>query len=123
MQERRSEVRMMFADLVEACWKDPRGRKRRASALLEDISISGACLQTEIPVPVGVDVRWSVPAQQNGKEHTPKKEFVGRVRYCEFREIGYFVGVEFDPASKWSKNAYTPQHLLDLKRLMAQSKR
>ena len=28
--------------------------------------------------------------------------FPGIVRYCIHREIGYLVGVEFDPEAKWS---------------------
>ena len=108
MQERRSEVRLLCADLVEVCWKDPKGKSHRTSALLEDISASGACLQTEVPVPVEASVRW----------RSPKAEFTGRVRYCEYREIGYFVGVEFDAGSKWSRKTFRPQHLLDLKHLL-----
>ncbi len=108
MQERRSEVRLLCADLVQVCWRDERGKQRRTSALLEDISVSGACIQTEIPVPLGVIVHW----------HTPKRDFSGTVRYCEYREIGYFVGIEFDFASKWSKRAFRPQHLFDVNRLI-----
>jgi len=111
MQERRSEVRMLCADLVRVCWKDREGKRHRASALLEDICSSGVCLQTETPVPVGVEVHW----------HISKQEFRGQVRYCEYREIGYFVGVELDAASKWSQRAFRPRHLLDLKRLTPRS--
>jgi hypothetical protein len=113
MRERRSEDRMLCADLVQVRWKDPQGKAHKTAALLEDISVSGACLQTEIPLPVGVSVHW----------RTPRKEFNGTTRYCEYREIGYFVGVEFDTASRWSKKSFRPQHLLDLKRLLAQIKK
>ncbi len=106
MQERRSEVRMLCADLVRVCWKDQRGNRHWASALLEDISTSGACLQMERPVPSGVPVHW----------HSAQHAFKGRVRYCEYREIGYFVGVELDADSRWSRKMFRPQHLLDLKR-------
>ena len=99
---------MLCADLVLVCWKDPQGKAHRISALLEDISVSGACLQTEVPLPNGVQVRW----------RTPKHEFTGSVRYCEYREIGYFVGVALNANSKWSRKTFRPQHLLDLKRLM-----
>jgi len=113
MEERRSEVRMLCADMLEVCWKDLAGKTRRATALLEDISTSGACLQLETAVPLGADIQWE----------SPKQEFKGHVRYCVYREIGYFIGVEFDSATKWSKKVYRPQHLLDLKRLLAQAKR
>jgi hypothetical protein len=104
---------MLCADMVEVCWKDDTGRKRRAVGLLEDISPSGACLQLETAVPLGVEITWE----------SPKREFTGCVQYCVYREIGYFVGVEFDSKSKWSKKAYRPQHLLDLQRLMGNAKR
>ena len=108
MRERRSEIRMLCADLVEVAWKDAAGKKRKAQAVLEDISSSGACLQLESPVPLGVLVHW----------RSPQKEFSGLVRYCVYREIGYYLGVEFDGGSKWSKRAFKPQHLLDLEHLM-----
>lgn len=108
MQERRSEVRLLCADLVQVSWKDQKGKRHQASALLEDISVSGACIQTEVPVPIGAVVRW----------RTPKKDFQGFVRYCEYREIGYFAGVEFDSGSKWSKQSFRPRHLLDVKQLL-----
>lgn len=113
MQERRLEVRMLCADLIEICWKDGAGKTQKAQAVLEDISASGACLQVEVPVPLGVALRW----------RSPKKEFSGSVRYCTYREIGYFVGVEFDASSKWSRKAYRPQHFLDLAKLMPPRRR
>jgi hypothetical protein len=103
MRERRSEVRMMCADMIEVCWKHG-GKVQRATGLLEDISPSGACLQMECVVPPGTEVRWQ----------TSRQEFSGIVRYCVYREIGYFIGVEFAFRSRWSKKVYTPQHLLEL---------
>src|SRR5437016_3193576 len=104
MQERRSEVRMLCADMVEVCWTDDSGKKRKVMGLLEDISPCGACLQLETALPLGAEIRWESPRQQ----------FTGVVRYCVYREIGYFAGVEFQPKSRWSKKVYKPQHLLDL---------
>ncbi len=109
MQDRRSEMRIMCADMVEVSWRDRGGIPRRATALLEDISPSGACLQTETPVPLGVEVRVECA----------RRRFVGSVRYCAYREIGYFVGVEFDAETKWSKRMYKPRHLLDLEKFLA----
>jgi hypothetical protein len=62
----------------------------------------------EIPVPLGVEIRWN----------SPRQEFKGSVRYCVYREIGYFVGVEFESTSRWSKKTFTPQHLLDPQTLL-----
>ena len=98
---------MMCADVVEASWTDKYGHVQTAKALLENISPSGACLQFEVPVPAGVKLRFS----------GPKQEFVGEVRYCSYEEIGYFVGVQLEPQSHWSRNAFKPRHLLDLQAL------
>jgi hypothetical protein len=111
MRERRSEVRMMCADMVQVSWKDQNGKPRRAMGLLEDISATGACLQLEIPLPLGAAVRWD----------SSRHKFTGHVRYCVYREIGYFVGVEMEAGCRWSKQAFQPQHLLDLRRLVAQA--
>lgn len=94
---------MMCADMVDVCWNEPSGKLRNTTALLEDISSSGACLQLEAPIPLGTEIRWM----------WPRKEFRGYVRYCVYREIGYFVGVEFEADTRWSQKAFKPQHLLD----------
>jgi hypothetical protein len=98
----------MCADMVAVRWKNESGVEQQASALLEDISTSGACLNLDSPLPLGAGV---VINYRNGR-------FEGSVCYCFFREIGYYVGVNFEPASKWSIREYRPRHLLDLKRLL-----
>ncbi len=94
--------------MVEVRWKEPAGRQVQAVALLEDISPCGACLQTECVLPVGSEIEWDSPARR----------FTGRVRYCEYREIGYFIGVEFAAGCEWSQASYKPAHLLDVKKLI-----
>lgn len=106
--ERRSEPRMLCADLVDVRWRDTAGRTKRAVANLEDISLSGACLQLETKVPVGTPVRISYS----------RGEFVGIVRYCMYKEIGYFLGVQFEPGYKWSSREFRPLHLLDPRSLV-----
>lgn len=108
MQDNRSEVRMMCADVVEASWTDKDGQVQRADALLENISPSGACLQFEIAVPLGVSLQFVCE----------KHEFSGEVRYCQYAEIGYFVGVALEPSSHWSRRTFKPRHLLDLQELV-----
>jgi hypothetical protein len=109
MFDRRIEPRMLCADLVDVQWKDQSGRTRRGVANLEDISLSGACLQVDRPVPLNTVFRISYP---NG-------ELMGIVKYCVFREIGYFLGVEFETGSRWSQRHFRPQHLLDPRRLVS----
>jgi hypothetical protein len=107
-KERRNEVRMLCADMADVSWKLGTGARHEAVGLLEDISPSGACLQMECAIPVGAEICWRCRS----------REFSGRVRYCVYREIGYFVGIELAAACKWSKRAYKPRHLLDLHRLV-----
>jgi hypothetical protein len=111
MFDRRIEPRMLCADMVDVQWKDKSGRIRKGVANLEDISLSGACLQFDQPVPLQTDLRISYP----------KGELIGKVRYCVYREIGYFLGIEFDPGCKWSARHFKPQHLLDPRRLVIRS--
>lgn len=107
MQERRAEPRMLCADLIEVHWRDETGQPRRALANLEDISHSGACLQLDDPIPENALLRLC---------HA-KLELTGRVRYCIFRDTGYFVGLKFEPGSQWSRRRFRPKHLLDPRRL------
>ena len=102
---------MLCADLVDVQWQDQVGRTRRGVANLEDISLSGACLQVERPVPLGTAFHISYP---NG-------ELSGTVKYCVFREIGYFLGIEFEPGSRWSQRQFRPQHLLDTRKLVTRA--
>ncbi len=104
---------MMCADMIEVFWFDPFGKRRSTMGLLEDISRSGACLQLEKPVPLGTELHWDCP----------KKPFKALVKYCVFREIGYFVGVQFEADSKWTKRVFRPQHLLDLERLIERARK
>ena len=108
MLNRRVEPRLLCADMVGLSWKDKSGRVKKSIVNLEDISLSGACVQVDIPVPLGTVVRI---------EHD-KGELVGFVKYCVFREIGYFLGIEFNPGSRWSQKHFRPQHLLDPRRLV-----
>ena len=109
MDDLRSESRLMCADMVKVQWKDKVGRTRHSTVLLEDISPRGACLQFEWPVPIGAPMQILC--------HRGQLE--GTVRYCTFREIGYFVGIEFGEDSRWARRQFEPQHLLDVPKLLA----
>ena len=99
---------MMCADMLDVHWKDSAERTRRATALLEDISQHGACLQLEKELPLGTEIVMEVG----------KLRLTGTIRYCVYREIGYFLGVEFAPDSQWSQDKFEPKHLLDLEKLV-----
>ena len=40
-------------------------------------------------------------------------KLVGVVRYCIFRDGGYFLGVQLEEGCKWSSQHFRPQHLID----------
>jgi len=111
MKERRAEPRLLCADLVNLCWQDADGKERRLVANLEDISSAGACLQTDVAIPPETPVRI---------EH-PNGALTGRVRYCIYREIGYFLGIQFEAGCRWSEKDYQPQHLLDPRSLVPEA--
>lgn len=102
----------MCADMVEVRWQDAENQTQRALALLEDIAPFGACLQLEMALPPGVEVHW----------HSPGQSFAGIVRYCHYCEIGFFAGIEFSDACRWSRKAFQPQHLLDVRGLVARTR-
>lgn len=98
---------MLCADLVKIEWRDKVGSEHMAVANLEDISLSGACLQLEEDVPLQCIV----------KINHEKGWFEGRVRYCIYKDIGYFLGVEFEPGHRWNARQFKPMHMLDPRRL------
>ena len=110
MQERRIDDRLLCADLVEVCWEQA-GRQHRRVANLEDISLCGVCLQMEkkIEPESRVVIRYGDGA------------LCGVVRYCAYREMGFFIGVELAGDSRWSTQHYKPEHLLDPRELLEAS--
>lgn len=98
---------MLCADLLDLRWKDRSGRSRRTVAGLEDISISGVCLQVDEQIQLMTVVRISYPSG----------EFLGVVRYCQLKAFGHLVGVQFENGQQWSTVDFMPQHLLDPRKL------
>ena len=110
MQERRSDKRMLCAELVEILWEHD-GRHFRRIANLEDISLSGICLHLEKPIPAGTRI---IMRYRDG-------QLCGTIRYCVFREIGYFLGIQLEENCRWSSLHFRPEHLVDPSELMQQS--
>lgn len=108
IQERRTNNRLLCAELVEAVWTDHRGVVRRKVANLEDISLSGVCLQLESAVLPGTQMAV----------HYGDGKLVGTVRYCMFRDGGHFLGVQLEEGSKWSTKHFRPRHLVDPEKLV-----
>lgn len=107
MQERRTDNRLLCAELVEVCW-DFGGIRQHRIANLEDISLSGVCLQLEksIAPATEVNIRYG------------DGELTGTVRYCTYNEMGFLLGIALDQESRWSTQHYRPQHLLDPRELL-----
>ena len=103
---------MMCADLVDVCWVDRKGQLKRTIANLEDISESGVCLQVDEELSLGTDIHISYP---NG-------DFSGTVKYCVYREIGFFIGIQFGSNVKWNQKRYRPQYMFDPRRLVEAEK-
>jgi hypothetical protein len=109
--DRRGGDRLLCAELVQLIWQDEAGRERRRIANLEDISLTGVCLQVEHPIAAGTAV-----AVQYGDG-----ELLGTIRHCRLQDSGYLLGVELAEGSRWSSQHYKPEHLLDPKDLVDQA--
>jgi hypothetical protein len=82
--------------MIEVHWRDPERKPLHAKAFLVNVSVSGARLHMESPVPPNVEIHWYRARLQ--------QSFWGRVCYCVPGKNGYSVGVELDPACKESEN-------------------
>ena len=113
MDERRIQPRMLCAELVEVQWRDKSSRQRRSVANLEDISLTGACIHLESGI-----VRGSVVSIFYGDG-----ELKGEVRYCLYRDFGYFLGIQFTEGCRWSRKHFKPSHMLDPRTLVQRAVR
>ena len=104
---------MLCAELVQLSYRDEAGYQRRRVANLEDISLTGVCLQVENRIPDGcrVNIRYG------------DGELVGTVRYCAFRDTSYFLGIQFEEGCRWSSKHFRPEHLLDPRDLVEEAVR
>lgn len=103
----------MCAHLVALRPSAPGGTRRGMTGVLEDISSSGACLQVETAVATGAPMTLVIG----------RHSFPGTVRYCIFRETGYFIGLQFDTGIRWSREQVVPEHLLDLLEMKGKTRR
>jgi PilZ domain len=106
--EQRIDPRMMCAELVVLHWHDKAGRRHRDVANLEDISLSGACVQLERPVQKGTHITVNYGGG----------EMPATVRYCLYRDLAYFLGLQFDDGCRWSTKRFRPQYMLDPRELV-----
>jgi hypothetical protein len=102
---RRNTLRSLCADLLKIRWTDASGSGHREFATLEDISPTGACLKVEKAIPVGTTLTILYPAGT----------YQGQVKHCDPQMEWYFVGVEFAPGYRWSREQFEPAHLLQFR--------
>jgi len=102
MIEWRAHRRNLCSDIVELFWSDGLGWPHRTRAILEDISVGGACLQTDAKLAVNADV--AIRLRESG--------YAGQVRYCTLVGGNYFVGIEFIDGSSWMPGNCDPKHML-----------
>ncbi len=112
MAERRSEQRMMCAHLVKLRPSGRGGPRRSVTAVLDDISSGGACVQVEDPIATGTRVTLAIG----------RHGFPAAIRYCVFRDAGYFVGLQFESGIHWSREEVVPDHLVDPREVKAKTR-
>jgi hypothetical protein len=104
MDDRRQASRNMCADFITINWTDEAGESRSDVAILDDISESGVCIGLDCAIPVETKVYL---------DH-PKGRYEGKIKYCRYFEIGYFLGVSFDDGHRWSREDFEPAYLLEM---------
>src|ERR1017187_7276096 len=102
MAEKRSDPRYMCSELVNILIRHEDQTVQQATANLEDISRSGACVLLDEAVRLGADIEIVCAACR----------FKGKVRNCRFAGSLYDVGVAFDDPGAWDARRYEPAHLL-----------
>jgi hypothetical protein len=102
----RLEDRELCADLVKVEWASESGPLHSEWAILEDISPSGACLQSEVPVPPETLVSLEFPGNHRCE---------ALVRYCKSERNNFLLGVHFERGFRWSRSKFKPEHLLQFR--------
>jgi len=101
MNERRSESRMLCADLVEVCWSDRTGHSRSAMANLEEVSVRGAHLLLDVALLPGTDL---VLRMKQG-------DMSATVTDCRHEpDFGFAITVQLPKKCRWKSH---PRHLFD----------
>lgn len=102
--DRRRDVRKLCSELVEVSFDDQQGNSVTTVALVEDLSDTGLCVSSSLPISPGRLVRVRAEGLRGS----------GIVRYCELGDYSYLLGLELKPG--W-RNGWTPRHELPLSHL------
>jgi hypothetical protein len=102
----RSEDRELCADLVKVEWEPESGPGRSEWAILEDISPSGACLESELPIRPDTLVSLEFPGNNRCE---------ARIKHCKHEGSNYLLGIQFEQGYRWSRRKFKPEHLLQFR--------
>jgi hypothetical protein len=103
VHDRRRQPRLLCAEIVQVSWTLAGGSHCRQFANLDDVSSNGACLVMDDPVPVGSMMVITCHSD----------EFKAKVRHCTQHGLGWLVGVEFEPDSRWRREVRKLGSLVD----------
>jgi len=91
------------SELVSVVCVDRNGGSKFITGNLEEIGERSALVLTEAPIPSASRVHIVCSS------HVLR----GLTKACEFdRLLGYFIEIELAPASRWSRQWFSPRHLL-----------
>ena len=102
-EERRSESRSLCSNLAEISFQDQTGRLVRQAALVEDVTATGVCISSSLPVAEGGSVTL----------HADGYCAEGKVRYCRLGDYSFLIGLEFEADQGPGRRGWRPEHLLD----------
>jgi len=103
-----SWTRYLCSELVKVEWQSETGALR-ATGILEEIWLDGACIQTLAPLPSRTQV-WIV---------ANRALFLGTLAECESQPDGYFSRVAFEAQSRWSPRSFRPEHMVSTQTVLA----
>jgi hypothetical protein len=89
--DRRSRVRLLTSESVCRMERMGRGARDGLAVTIRDVCLNGACLLSDVAVPVNEAIRLH-PAAEVARSHGPVE---GRVVSCRWRSGRYRVGVRF----------------------------
>jgi hypothetical protein len=92
-------VRYLCSHLMTVRWEEG-----AIVANLEEISATGAVLESEVELPAGTTVEL-----RSGATY-----FEGEIQKAEEHDFGWRITVELSPFTPWSVERFRPEHLLDL---------
>ena len=103
MSTRNSQMHYLCSDLVTVNFTDHAGHRRRITANLEEIAPHRLSLLMDSRIPAGT--RATI--------ETKGLTLRGCARRAEHSQnLGWFIEIRLAPESRWSRDRFSPEHLL-----------